>query len=63
MNQIKKIRERKKLTQAKVADLVGIAVLTYQRYESGERVPNVYTGQKMAKSLGTTVEKLFPINT
>lgn len=36
-NELKRIRSERGLTQAEVAQSVGISVLSYQRYEYGER--------------------------
>ncbi len=49
-------------TQSKLADKAKISVLSYQRYESGERLPNVCTAQLIAQALNTTVEELFPLS-
>ena len=40
-NKLKERREALNLTQKEVADRVGIAVQVYQRYEYGERLPQV----------------------
>ena len=57
---LKKMREAKNLTQQKLAEQTDIAVRTYKYYESGERVPDVRTAQKIAKALNATVDELFP---
>jgi len=54
-------REKKGLTQWDVAKRAGISIRSYQRYEAGNRVPDVYQGQLIAKALGTTVEELWGI--
>lgn len=62
MNKALKIeREKKGLTQLEVAKRAGISIRSYQRYESGNRVPDVYQGQLIASALGTTIEKLWNI--
>ena len=50
------------LTQKQVADLVDLAESAYQRYERGERTPNVFMAIRIAKALNTTVEELFQID-
>ena len=52
-------REKTGLTQAQVADKAKITTRVYQYYEAGERKPNVYTAQLIAKALNSTVEELF----
>ena len=60
MNKVLKFeREKKGLTQWDVAKHAGISIRSYQRYEAGNRVPDVYQGQLIAKALGTTVEELW----
>ena len=55
-------RKKFGFTQAELANKVKISILSYQRYESGERLPNVCTAQLIAKTLNTTVEELFPLS-
>ena len=59
-NLLRKKREQKGKTQTDIARVGGVSLRAYQMYESGERVPNVRTAIRIAKVLGTTVEKLFP---
>ncbi len=56
---LKNARKKNNLTQAKLAKKVNITERTYQRYESGERIPNTYIAQLIAQALQTTVEELF----
>ena len=55
-------RRNKGLTQVQVAEKANVSEVAYQRYESGERTPNVYVGQRIAKALNTKVEKIFPLS-
>ena len=55
------MRETKGLTQIEIAKKSNITKRSYQRYEYGERVPDVYTAQLIAQVLHEPVEKLFPI--
>ena len=57
-----KMRENVGLTQVQVASKVGISERSYQRYEAGERTPDVYIGQQIAKALGSTVDKIFIVS-
>lgn len=49
-------------TQLQVAQELGIAVCIYQRYEYGKQIPNAKLGNKIARVLGTTSEKLWTID-
>lgn len=62
-NKLKKVRETKGLTQIEIAKKSNITKRSYQRYEYGERVPDVYTAQLIAQALHTPVEELFPLQT
>ena len=59
---LKERRKKKGLTQVQVAEKANVTEVAYQRYESGERTPNVYVGQRIAKALNTKVEKIFPLS-
>ena len=58
---LKKIREKKGLTQVEIAIQANVTERSYQRYETGERVPNVHTAQLIAQALDTKVEEIFPL--
>lgn len=58
---LKQIRKQQGLKQLEIAKKVNISLMSYQRYEYGERVPDVYTAQLIAQALHTTVEELFPL--
>lgn len=49
------------LTQVQVAEKAKITERGYQYYKAGEQVPNVYTAQRIAKALNTTVEDVFSL--
>lgn len=57
-----KLRKQKGLTQKELAKILNVSISTYKRYETGERVPNVYVAQHIASILNTTVDTLFPKN-
>ena len=60
---LKTIRETTTdLTQVQVAEKSGVSERVYQKYESGECIPNVHTAQRIAKTLKTKVEKIFPLS-
>ena len=55
------IRERriaKNLTQDDLAGMVGVTKMAICNYEEGKRIPALYDALRIAKALGTTVEKL-----
>ena len=56
---LKNKRIERGLTQVQVANKVGITTVGYQRYESGERVPNVPTAIQIADVLGVKSYKQF----
>ena len=58
---LKQKRKNKGLSQVEVAEKANITIRSYQRYESGERVPNVYIAQEIADILQTDVKELFPL--
>lgn len=55
---VKKLRTEKGLTQAELANLIGIAQPTLAQYEKGLKLPTILTGVTLAQKLGTTCEKL-----
>jgi putative transcriptional regulator len=60
INNLKSVRKSKGLTQASVARKVQISERHYQSIEGGEVIPNAYLAIKLAHTLETTVEQLFP---
>lgn len=64
MSKLKSLRETKNLTQTEIAAKVGIALMTYIRYENPKynREPDVSIALKIAKVLDTTVENLWGTN-
>ena len=56
---LKTTRQQKGLTQVQVAKKANITVMSYQRYESGEREPRTSTAKLIAQALSSTVEELF----
>lgn len=57
---IKRIREKKGMTQKEVASLMGISQQAYGQYESGGRVPKLETVTRIAEALGVCVPELYP---
>lgn len=58
-NRIKSERERAGLTQAGLAELVGVSRKTVNTVENGVFTPSTILALKLAKALDTTVEELF----
>ena len=56
---LKPARKEKGLTQDQFANQIRVSLRTYQRYESGKRIPNVNIAKEMATVLNSTVEELF----
>lgn len=54
-----KFRTALKMTQAQLAEMVGVAPSTINQYESGARKPNVIMLKKLAKALHTTADALL----
>ena len=52
------LRMQKKFSQAELAEFVGVTQVAINYFELGAKVPNVFTGVKIANKLGTTVEEL-----
>ncbi len=59
MNNIKKFRKSKKLSQSDIAEIMRIKQNTVSQWENDIRIPNVRQGLKLAEILETTVEKLY----
>ena len=56
MNGLKRIRDRKLLTQEQVASMSGVSVATLSRIENGRVVPKYKTLRAIAESLGLPIE-------
>ena len=59
---LRKLRIKAKLSQMELADIAGITNTSYQRYEYGERIPNVLIAISIANALDTTVEKIWTVH-
>ena len=56
---LKAAREQSGKTQKQVAEEIKTAQCVYQRYEYGKQIPNAKVGNRIAKALGTTSERLW----
>ena len=60
-NQIKVYRAKNDLTQAELADRVGVTRKTINTVETGRFVPSTILALKLARAFGVTVEELFDL--
>jgi len=58
-NKIKRCREYYGLSQRELEKKVGISSSQMNYIEANLRIPNVYTGIRIARILNSTVEKIF----
>jgi putative transcriptional regulator len=58
-NRLKQWRAAKNLTQAELAELIGVSRKTINTVENGVFVPSVLLSLKLARQLDTSVESLF----
>ena len=56
---VKRLRDEKRYTQAELGELVGVAQQVIADYEGGKYRPSIETGVRLANALGTTVEQLL----
>lgn len=59
MNNIKKFRKMKNLSQSDIANIMKVKQNTVSQWETEERMPNVKQGLMLAEILETTVESLY----
>lgn len=60
-NTLKIQRARHNLTQAQLAERVGVTRKTINTVENGKYVPSAYLALKMARALEVSVEELFQL--
>ncbi|WP_150309074.1 helix-turn-helix transcriptional regulator [Planctomonas psychrotolerans] len=56
---VRERRRERRLTQAELADQVGVSRHTIMAVEQGDYAPSVYLALRIARVLGGTVEELF----
>ena len=59
---LKELRESRNLTQKQVAEIIGYSVLSYARYEKGEREPDISTLKKLADYFDVSVDYIIGRN-
>lgn len=60
-NRLKVLRAERDLTQAELADLVGVTRKTINTVERGVFVPSTELALKMARALRVSVEEIFSL--
>ena len=60
-NRLRELRAERDLTQAALAELVGVSRKTVNTVENGVFVPSVALALKLARALGCPVESLFSL--
>jgi putative transcriptional regulator len=60
-NRVREVREAKGLTQAQLAELIGVSRKTVNTVENGVFVPSTVIALKLAQALGQSVEALFSL--
>ena len=58
-NRLRELRAERELTQAQLAELVGVSRKTVNTVENGVFVPSTTLALKLARALGVAVETLF----
>ena len=58
-NRLRELREEQGLTQAQLADRIGVSRKTVNTVENGVFVPSTVVALKLARALGCAVEELF----
>lgn len=61
-NTIKVQRAKHDLTQAQLAEQIGVTRKTINTIENGIYIPSTYLALKLSKVLGITVEELFQLD-
>ena len=56
---IKKYREKKKMTQQELADILFVSSKTISKWETGNGFPDVSLLEDLAKALGISMMELF----
>jgi putative transcriptional regulator len=58
-NNLKEIRIKLGITQAELAELVGVARVSIISIEKGHFIPTVETALRIGKALGVPIEQIF----
>ncbi|MBI3152919.1 MAG: helix-turn-helix transcriptional regulator [Chloroflexi bacterium] len=58
-NNLKEIRTKLRMTQAELAELVGVARVSIIAIENGRFIPTIETALRISQALNVSVEKIF----
>jgi DNA-binding XRE family transcriptional regulator len=58
-NNLKEIRTKLGMTQAELADLVGVARVSIIAIENGRFIPTIETALRISQALNVPIEKIF----
>lgn len=58
-NNLKEIRTKLGITQAELAELIGVARVSIISIEKGHFIPTIETALRVSKALGVPIEKIF----
>lgn len=61
LNDLKRLRQEANLTQAALAEAIGVSRKTINTVENGVFIPSTILALKLAAALETTVERLFQL--
>lgn len=59
MNNLKNIRQKKKLSQKSLADKAGISRVHLTQIENGKAIPSILVARKIADALNCEIETIF----
>lgn len=60
-NQVRQFRRSAEITQAALAEAIGVSRQTVISVEGGDYAPSVFLALRLARALDTTVEALFAL--
>jgi putative transcriptional regulator len=63
INRLRELRVEHELTQAMLADRIGVSRKTINTVENGVFIPSTLLALKLARALGCTVEAIFALET
>jgi transcriptional regulator with XRE-family HTH domain len=55
---LKELRQRRHLTQEKLAQAVGVGLNTIRKWERGDRTPGLYLAMRLALALDVSLDEL-----
>ena len=60
-NRLRELRAKRNLTQAELAEQVGVSRKTINTVDNGVFTPSTTLALKLARALGVTVERIFSL--